>query len=50
MQCGAGLCYQDIPNQIFGYDEKKEHFEVAFELHLRYIISILINDGAGMAC
>ena len=30
--------------------KKNEHFEVAFELYLRYIISILINDGAEMAC
>ena len=35
-------------NQIFGFEEKKEHFEVAFELYLGYIISILINDGAEM--
>ena len=46
MQCGAGLCYQDIPNQIYVALKKNEHFEV----YLRYIISILINDGPEMAC
>ena len=30
--------------------KKNEHFEVAFEVALRYFISILINDRAEMAC
>ena len=45
MQCGAGLCYQDIPNLTkYLALKKNEHFEV----YLRYIISILINDGPEM--
>ena len=38
------------PTKYLALKKKNEHFEVAFELYLRYIISILINDGAEMAC